>query len=216
MFMRKSLLLVTVLTSCYLTTLAQYGPRPMGPGGARYHERRQQERASFDPSVNISIGYGFPNLDSYLLDEFYGYYHGTAMYTGPITASVDYRFSPRTSVGILASYGKVSRPYYSFDTNIKTFTGSLTNTSIMLDLMNYLPGSAKVTPYSRLAFGINTGESKYTNASGSDFFSPDNGTTLAYQVGLGVQLYVSKSSGFFVEAGYGKYILAAGLTFKFK
>src|SRR5882724_1451446 len=145
MFMRKSLLLMTVLTSCYLTTFAQYGPRPMGPGSDRYRERRQQERSNFDPSVNVSIGYGFPNLDSYLLDEFYGYYHGTAKYTGPITASVDYRFNPRISVGILASYGKVSRPYYSFDSNIKTFTGSLNNASIMLNLMRYLPGSAKVT-----------------------------------------------------------------------
>jgi hypothetical protein len=213
-FMRKSLLLVTVLASCYLSTLAQYGP---GPGGGRYRERRQQQqRVNFDPSVNVSIGYGFPNLDSYLLDNFYGYYHGTATYTGPITASVDYRFNPFTSIGIMASYGKVSRSYYSFDSNIKTFSGSLTNVSIMLDFLRYLPGSSKVEPYTRAAIGINTGKSSYQSTAGTDFFSPDNGTSLAYQVGLGVQLYVSKSSGFFVEAGYGKYIVAAGLTFRFK
>jgi hypothetical protein len=86
----------------------------------------------------------------------------------------------------------------------------------MLNFMRYLPGSQKVTPYLRTAIGLNTGQGKYRTDAGTDFFTPDNGTTLAYQAGIGVQLYVSKSSGFFVEAGYGKYIVAGGLTFKFK
>ena len=213
--MRKSLLLVTVLTVSYLAGLAQYGPRPMGPGRA-YRERTQQERLNFDPSLDISVGYGFPNLDKYLLDQFYGYYPGSSTYSGPVFATVDYRFNPHMSIGVMASYGKISRSYYSFDSNVKTFTGSLTNASFMINFVRYLPGSPKVTPYFRTAIGFNTGSSKYNDLNGQIYFPSDDGTTLAYQGALGVQLNVSKAAGFFVEAGYGKYIISGGLHFSFK
>src|SRR5215831_7506168 len=219
MFMRKSLLLLTILSVYALSTFAQYYPPPPRPYGMPPHRgmhQQRQQRIDFKPSVNLSIGYGFPNLDYYLLDEFYGYYHGSASYTGPISGSLDYKFSPMMSIGIMASYGKVSRPYYSFDTNIKTFSGSMNNTSIMLDFMRYLPGSKNVNPYFRTAIGVNTGRSEYSDLNDQPFFANDDHTTLAYQASIGVQLYVSNTAGFFVEAGYGKYIIAGGLSFKFQ
>jgi hypothetical protein len=38
---------------------------------------------------------------------------------------------------------------------------------------------------------------------------------LAYQVGLGANFKLSPNAGFFIEAGYGKYILNGGLSLKF-
>ncbi len=212
--MRKSFILAAVLIVSVSSSYAQYGPRYGNRGG--YHRQSRQDQSDFDPSFNLSIGYGFPNLDYYLLDEFYGYYHGSSTYTGPIVIDASYQFNPRISIGIMATYGKVSRSYYSFDTNIKTFTGSLTNTSVMLDFVRYMPASKKVAPYIRTAIGFNTGMGKYLDQNGQKFFDPSDGTTFAYQAGLGVQFYMSKMAGFFVEAGYGKYIISGGLALKFK
>jgi len=85
----------------------------------------------------------------------------------------------------------------------------------MLNLTRYLGRSQKIMPYTRTAIGINTGQAKYVANDGSKFGNVDNGTSLAYQAGLGVKFNAAKNGGFFIEAGYGKYILSAGLTMRF-
>jgi len=42
-----------------------------------------------------------------------------------------------------------------------------------------------------------------------------NATDLAYQVSIGTRFNLSQNAGFFIEAGYGRYIVNGGLTFKF-
>jgi opacity protein-like surface antigen len=170
---------------------------------------------NFKPSLDVSIGYGFPNLDKYLLTDFYNYYQGHTTQSGPIIASVDYHFAPRMAIGIMVNYGKVSRPYYNYNTGEQGFTGSLTNTAVLLSFTRYLGGSQKIMPYTRTAIGINTGEAKYLNSDGSKAADTDEGTSLAYQVGLGAQFNVTKRGGFFIEAGYGKYIISGGLKMSF-
>ena len=76
-------------------------------------------------------------------------------------------------------------------------------------------GSQKIVPYTRTAIGFNTGQSKYLAPDGSKFADTDDGTSLAYQVGLGVKFNTFQHGGFFVEAGYGKYIISGGLTMRF-
>jgi hypothetical protein len=72
----------------------------------------------------------------------------------------------------------------------------------------------RVVPYTRTAIGFNTGQAKYLASDGSKFANTDDGTSLAYQIGLGVQIKATKNSGIFVEAGYGKYIVSGGLKLK--
>lgn len=211
--MRKGILLGVILIACVSQGFSQYGGRFGRGGGAR--RERMKEMINFKPSVDVSIGYGFPNLDKYLLNDFYGYYTGNTTQTGPIIASIDYHFAPRMAIGVMINYGKVSKSYYNWNTDAKEFTGSLTNTAVLLNLTRYIGMSKKVQPYMRTAIGINTGTAEYLNNDGSKAADASDGTSLAYQLGLGCKFNVSKNGGFFVEAGYGKYIIAGGLSLKF-
>jgi len=217
--MRKGILLGIILVACFYDGFSQYGGYGVrwggGYGGGGYRRQQRQQVIDFTPSLDVSVGYGFPNLDKYMLNDFYGYYSGSATQTGPIIANVDYHFNPRMAVGIMVNYGKVSRPYYNYGTGMQDFTGSITNTAVLLNFTRYLGMSQKIMPYTRTAIGFNTGQSKYVAADGSKFENTDDGTSLAYQVSLGVKFNVTQHGGFFIEAGYGKYIAAAGLSLKF-
>jgi opacity protein-like surface antigen len=198
--------------ACVCQGYSQYG---RFGGGGGYRRQRMQEVIDFKPTVDVSVGYGFPNLDKYNLSDFYGYYAGSTSQTGPVIANIDYHFAPRMAIGVMVNYGKVSRPYYSYSTEAQAFTGSLTNTAVLLSFTRYMGLSQKIMPYTRTAIGINTGHAQYLNNDGSKFADVDDGTSLAYQVGLGVKFNVSQHGGFFVEAGYGKYIVSAGLSMRF-
>jgi hypothetical protein len=218
--MRKGILLGIMLVACFYESNAQYGGGYGGYGrygrAREYRQQQVREMENFKPSLDVSIGYGFPNLDKYLLNDFYGYYTGNATQTGPIVASLDYHFAPRMAIGVMVNYGKESRPYYDYNSGQQDFSGSLTNTAVLLNFTRYMGGSSqKIVPYTRTAIGFNTGEAKYLNNDGSKAANTDDGTTLAYQVGLGVQINATKNGGFFVEAGYGKYIVAGGVKLKF-
>ncbi|OQP65780.1 hypothetical protein A3860_14375 [Niastella vici] len=212
--MRKGILLGLILMACAYAGNAQYGGGGWGRN-RQYRRDRMEEYQNFKPTLDVSIGYGFPNLDKYLLTDFYNYYHGSTTQTGPIIANIDYHFTPRMAIGVMVNYGKVSRPYYNDNSGEQSFTGSLTNTAVLLSFTRYMGMSQKIMPYTRTAIGINTGQAKYLNSDGSKAADGDDGTSLAYQVGLGCQFNVTKHGGFFVEAGYGKYIISGGLKMSF-
>lgn len=206
---------------CFLTVIvflagtaaeAQY--RRFGPRPRRY---RQQE-AYFKPELHVNLGYGFPNLDKYELPDFYHADRGTATLAGPFTGSVDYQFNRRMSIGVMVTHGTVKAPYYDYSnpTNTPDFTGRLNNTSVMLDLVRYIPAGPAVTPYFRTAIGVNIWDQRYKDASGSQVADGGDLPSLAYQVSFGAKFHLTKQAGLFVEAGYGKYILNGGLAFTFK
>jgi predicted porin len=217
-------LLSLLLIGCMITTgaSAQYryrGRMYMGSTQPRYRNsqpRQQVARPAFQPSFNISLGYGFPNLDKNDMLEFYNYYPAKATQTGPFLVSADYRFNRTTSIGVMVNYGKVNRQYYFNNDVSPTFTGKLENTAVMLNLMNYLAGNKTVSPYLRTAIGINIPHSSYINdKTGEVVARANDDNTLAYQASLGVKINFTPRAGFFAEAGYGKYIVAGGLTFSF-
>lgn len=210
------LAIVIALSSSFAQAQYRYGYRP------RYRrpmQERMRQLPKFEPSVNISFGYGFPNLDKYELLDFYNYYRGSTSQTGPVFGAVDYQFSRTMSVGIMASYGKVSAPYYDYNApgDPPVITGKLQNWSVMINFVRYIPvaGRAKVSPYMRTAIGINSWTQNYIDQSGNKAINAEDPTSLAYQVGLGAKFKLSKNAGLFLEAGYGKYILSGGLAFKF-
>jgi opacity protein-like surface antigen len=211
--MQKRILLGLIMLACFYESNAQYGRSYSRD--REYRRRQMQELQNFKPSLDVSVGYGFPNLDKYLLTDFYNYYQGSTTQSGPVVASIDYHFTPRMAIGVMVNYGKVSRPYYNAYTGEQAFTGSITNTAVLLNFTRYMGNSEKILPYTRTAIGINTGSAKYLTTDGSKAADTNEGTSLAYQAGLGVQFNVTKHGGFFVEAGYGKYILAGGLKLRF-
>jgi len=191
-------------------------PRP-------YQRYPRQKRPSYHPTVNLSIGYGFPNLDkNYFPDQFAGavnaYKGNSYTQTGPVTAALDFQFSRYNSIGIMGTYGKVSVPYYDFNSNssLAAFNGDLKSWSVMFNMMTYFPSYQTVSPYIRTAIGINSRNENYTYPDGSKAIVGGNDITdLAYQVSLGTRFNFSPNAGFYIEAGYGRYIVNGGLTFKF-
>ncbi len=190
-------------------------PRYARPYPRRRAPQNSQNLPKFEPQVILSFGYGFPNLDKNYLLGFRNYYQGNISQMGPITASLDYRFSRTMSIGALVTHGTVNAPYYDYSTGSKSFTGDISNWAVMANLVNYIPVSAKVTPYLRVALGINSWKQNYSDGSGNKVIYPDALPDLAYQAGLGVKFDLSKNAGLFAEAGYGKYILHGGISFKF-
>ena len=181
-------------------------------GGGRRTSRPKEKQPYFKPVVYVSFGYGFPNLDANQLPNnpyVYGYTQGNISSSGPITGSIDYRFSRNTSIGVMTTYGKVSAPYSNGG------TVSLENWSVMLNFMQYAPMSNTATLYFRGAIGANIPTTTYSdqNTANNLYFSSD---ALAYQVGLGARFDLTSTTALFAEAGYGKYILHGGISFAFK
>ncbi len=200
------------------------GPR-MGYGGygpvyqRPYQPRRlpkSQNQPKFDPIIRFSLGYGYPNLDKSQMASFYGYSLGNIKQTGPITGSLDYQYSQNSSIGLMVTHGQISGSYYDYNnpTGPPVMSGSLDNWSVMVNMMNYMPGSEKVAPYFRTAVGINIWTPNYTDAIGNKMNGLSDPNQLAYQVSLGANIHLSKNTGLFMEAGYGKYIVQGGLSFR--
>ncbi|MGI8952303.1 MAG: hypothetical protein ACR2FN_12070 [Chitinophagaceae bacterium] len=235
--MKKYLFFLLLLGVIDFTSAkAQYGGVIIGGGyyrGPGYYRRpypprrrpqpRYQQREkipSFQPSVNINLGYGYPNLDKDQLADFDNFYKGSSItQQGPFIGSIDYQFSRTTSIGVMGTYGKVSVPYYDYNSSSMTpaFTGSLENWSIMLNLVNYFPIYSKgAAPYIKTAIGLNNWtQQNYLDAQGNKAAIAQMPSQLAYQVALGSKFMLSPRAGLFLEAGYGKYIVSGGLTFKF-
>ena len=194
-------------------------PRPM----QRYPHYPRQRQQTYHPTVNLSFGYGYPNLDkSYFPDQFNGAinaYKGTQYtQTGPITGALDFQFSRYNSIGVMGTYGKVSVPYYDFgpNSNIASFNGDIKSWSVLLNMMTYFPSYQTVSPYIRTAIGMSTRTENYTYPDGSKaLVGGSDLTDLAYQVSIGARFNMSPNAGFFLEAGYGRYIASGGLTFRF-
>ncbi len=147
--------------------------------------------------------------------EFLNYYPGKAVQQGPYIGSLDYQFNRSTAIGVTVNYGKITLPYYYANDITTAVTGKLENTAVMLNLTRYMPGSKVVAPYFKTAIGINFPHSSYTTATGAAAIIPADENTLAYQASLGVKFNMSQRAGLYVEAGYGKYIVAGGLALKF-
>jgi len=227
--MRKYLLVTLLFASAFTYSASAQvgigigvGPRlgyGYGPAPRPYPRRRQQGQAApkFEPVVHFSLGYGYPNLDATQLAGFYNYYRGPVTQTGPITGAVDVQYSRTASVGVMVTHGQVSASYFDYNNPSAppAVNGSLDNWSVMLNLMNYIPTvSDKIQPYFRTAIGLNIWKQDYTDGSGNKMGPFSDPSQLAYQVGLGAKFKMSKNTGLFLEAGYGKYILHGGLSFK--
>lgn len=226
--MKKHILMILAFCAAFaIESQAQhyYYGRPrvrsrvrMSPAPRRPQARPPQKRTAFQPTLNISAGYGFPNLDKDQLAFFTESYKGTVSQTGPVTGAIDYQFSRNMSIGVMGTYGKVSAPYYNYSSssNVPDFTGKLENWSVMVNLMTYFPTySRSVEPYLRTAIGINNWTQNYIDETGTKVYDFANPSQLAYQASLGARFNISKNAGLYIEGGYGKYILNGGLTLKF-
>ena len=231
--MKKQIILVSILLVLFGSmadaqfygggVYIQRGYRRPPPKPRPQHYSHRQKPPAFKPTVNLSFGYGFPNLDkNYLPDEFYGavnaYKGNQFSQTGPFTGALDFQFSRFNSIGVMGTYGKASVPYYNYSSNspVPSFNGDLTSWSVMLNMMTYFPSYQTVSPYIRTAIGVSNRMEDYTYPDGSKAIEAGHDISdLAYQVSIGTRFNLSPNAGFYIEAGYGKYIVNGGLTFRF-
>ena len=214
-----------LLASTSVAVDAQLWPAPrvvIRPGRAQFH--RQPARISkpktepFQPTVNLTFGYGFPSTDQYALASFSNTYKGNIRQTGPFTGTLDFQFSPNMSIGVMGTYSKLSAKYYDNSaTNLAppSVYANLESSSVMLNFVNYIPAGLYVTPYFRTAAGINIWKQDYTDANGYKMNDVEKPSAFAYQGSFGARFKLSKQAGIFLEAGYGKYIVNGGLSLKF-
>jgi len=232
-FISFTVLLISMATTQLSAQIMRFGfgPRMRGSYYSRpYRQQKQQntdkkeeQLPKFVPTVNISVGYGYPNLDKYLLPDLSnaGYIKGDYQQTGILTGAIDYQFNRFTSIGLMGAYGNNSVPYYAVGagpTDAPVYNATLKGWSVMANLMNYFApvDQAKVNGYIRLAAGVNVWDQKITDANGVKQNNiATNPTEFAYQVSLGADFNLSPRAAIFVEGGYGKYILNGGLKFKF-
>lgn len=179
-------------------------------GGRRPLNNYKPKESAFKPEVNFSIGYGFPNVDAYQFSDYYGLYKGNISQAGPITGSIDYRYNRYNSIGVMATYGKVSVPYSD---GLNNYQGKvdLENWSVMLNFMQYSTLTNSATLYFHEALGANINNTSYYGNLPTT--SPN---VFAYQLGIGARFKITENASFFGEAGYGKYIIHGGLSFSFK
>jgi hypothetical protein len=221
--MKIKYIIPLLISFMFISSVSESQVIMMGRRPPRYHMRHPRQRyqenlPKFEPSVNLSLGYGFPNGDKAYVPDYYNEYNSNITQMGPFTGSLDYRFSRNMSIGVLVTHGTVKAPYYSYGSLLNTpdFNVKLDNWAYMLNLVRYHPVTKNVTVYTRVAIGINSWKQDFTDAGGNKInMAPANLPDLAYQAGLGAQFKMSKNAVFFVEGGYGKYILNAGLSFKF-
>ena len=190
---------------------------PVRPSIVKPRRRLAENLPKFRPSLNISVGYGFPDLDKKYLPDFYAISRGNNSQSGFFIGSVNYQFSRKMSIGLMVAYGSVSAPYYDYyvSPSIPDFTARFETWSFMLNLVRYIPINCKCTPYIKTAIGFNSWKQEYVDANGNKVTEPAvDLPDLARQFALGVKFRLSERTGLFVEAGYGKYILHSGLSVK--
>jgi hypothetical protein len=110
------------------------------------------------------------------------------------------------SIGVMGTYGKVTAPYYDYNSNsaTPTFTGSLENWSVMLNIMSLAPTyNNAIEPYVRTALGINNWTQNYLDQSGNKAANIPDPSELAYQVSLGARFNLSKVQDFILKAVMG-------------
>lgn len=214
---RKMLL---ALCALFLLTIASEAQMRRVYGRPRYGRQRpaaRQQLPRFQPTLNLSFGYGFPALDKDFMPEFYEAYAGNISQTGPFTGAIDYQFSRVMSIGVMVTHNRLTAPYYDYtgSPTVPAFDAKVENWSFMLNVVRYFPAGKAVSPYLRTAIGVNSWTQTYTAPDGSKApVIPDRLPDLAYQAGLGVNLNLSKHAALTLEAGYGKYIVHGGLQFK--
>ena len=152
--MKKGILLALFIGAGFTALMAQTNknrgripvyktPSNSSVNNSSYQRNQASQRAvrynSFEPSVNISIGYGLPSVDEKRMADFFGANRGNASQNGTWMGSLDYRFSKSTSLGVMVTHSNVSAPYYinsGADYGDPYVNGQQKNTAVMVNMVN--------------------------------------------------------------------------------
>ena len=162
----------------------------------------------------FSVQYGFPNTIRNSLESFIGFNQTNKKSLGPFSVSYEYHINDLMSIGLNLSYASYSADYKDALGFGLAFKGTLRNPAILLQSIKYFESDSKAMLYAKGSIGINLWSGEYKRPDGSDYQNFNAPTPLGYNAVVGVKYGFAPDIFGYIEAGYGKYIVAAGLSFK--
>lgn len=162
----------------------------------------------------ISIQYGFPNTIKNSLESFPGFTQLNKKSIGPVAISYDYFVQKLFSIGACVSYANYNADYKDIAGFNLAFTGKLSNISLTVQTVKYLETEGKVLPYAKGNVGLNIWNGSYQSANGQEYKKFTAPTPVSYNAVVGIRYGFGEKASGYLEAGYGKYIVAAGISLK--
>ncbi len=164
----------------------------------------------------FSVQYGFPNTIKKSLESFFGFEQTNKKSIGPVSINYEYHLRPQLSVGVNISYASYSADYKDILGLATAFTGKIRNTALMLQTIKYFETEGDILIYTKGNIGLNLWSGEYIASNGSVFKNFNAPTPVAYNAVVGLKYGFGPSTFGYIEAGYGKYIVAIGLSVKVK
>lgn len=143
----------------------------------------------------IAIGHGIGNIWKSFLEKGVNIENYTIKSTGPINLQCDYEVFKNFSVGAIVSYSQIKG---SYNNNGFVFSDQLTIFTALARVNYHFIKYKKIDPYIGGGFGYvyskyqNNLNTKSTNVPGE----------LGYSAQVGINYFMLKNFGLFVEAGY--------------
>lgn len=175
----------------------------------------QQKSSSFPFKKKdqfFSIQYGFPNTIKNSLESVPGFRKTNTKSLGPVSIAYEYHATDLLSIGISISYGSYQADYEDVFGFNAAFKGTLRNTALLLQSTKYFENNSKALIYAKGSIGINLWSGEYKKPDGTDFKNFNAPTPLGYNAVVGVKYGFARKTFAYLEAGYGKYIVAAGIS----
>ncbi len=184
----------------------------------------------YEGITNVSIGYGWGTFFSL----FYTNYNSANSYknssTGPLYLKWERGLSDNFSLGINLAYIQYKITYdfqgytYPSYTTLNYFeTDTYTSFSALLRANWHFSQAESIDPYFGLGFGYRYGDVTYTsnipNGGYSSYYNSSKTTTYKFPFGfettLGLRVKFSPTIGGFIEAGFAKSAIQAGINFRY-
>jgi len=183
---------------------------------------------AFEEGVSVvQLGYGFPNLGKSLLTS--GTEDGDykAFGIGPIHARFEYGITDRYGIGVsinMVSFGaKWTSEGYTYDSN-GFMTGTTTydhkdkigSWNILIRFNRHWDVNDKVDIYGGFGLGYNSW--KWSHETNDPDYSDDSFSfpiPVGYEATVGLRYYFTDNIGAYIEGGWSKSLLQAGIAMKF-
>lgn len=176
----------------------------------------------------VTVGYGFPNLTKMIFKLYQNEIGYKVSGFGPAHAKFEYGLSDKIGVGVSMGLvtSKVSWTYE--ETTYDPVTGYANGTAtyeegfkgssfVVLARMNYHFGTTdKLDPYWGFGAGYNANGFKYYNTNPNSIEDIKlAGLPIGFESTVGMRYYFTDNIGAYMELGWGKSLLQAGLAAKF-
>jgi outer membrane protein W len=175
---------------------------------------------SFKQGDNVvTLGYGFPNLGKSVLKLSETVTDNKAFGIGPVHLKYEHAVSDKVGLGISAGYVAFGSDYDDYDSYSNTtyhYKETVTRLGILARFNYHFANSEKFDPY--FGFGAGYNYFNWTDKptdGGPEKLDIPNIFPVAFEGSIGARYYFTKSIGAYLEVGFGKSLVQAGLAAKF-